>query len=52
VQLVYAYETRGDPERMERAITPASKLTPNPQLRDALLHLLEQPQGDTVTTQE
>jgi hypothetical protein len=52
VQLVYAYESRGDPERMERAIAYASKLTPNAQLRDALLQLQQQRQGDSVGRQE
>ena len=52
VQLVYAYEARGDRERMKRAIALASKLTPNPQLRDALLRLPEQLSGDTVVPQE
>ena len=52
VQLVYAYETRDDPERMERAIAHASKLTPNPELRDALLRLLEQRGGDSIVPQE
>jgi hypothetical protein len=52
VQLVYAYETRGDPERMERAISYASKLTPNAQLRGALLQLLVQTPGESVAPQE
>ena len=52
VQLVYAYEARGDRERMERAIAQASKLTPNPQMKDALLHLLEQPRGDSGVPQD
>lgn len=39
VQLVYAHEARGDVERMERAISYAAQLTPNPELRDALLRL-------------
>ena len=52
VQLVYAYESRGDTERMKRAIGVASKLTPNPQLRDALLQLQEQKLRDTVGPRE
>jgi Protein of unknown function (DUF2723) len=52
VQLVYAYQSRGDRERMERAISHASKLTPNPQLKEALLRLPEQLSGDTVIPQE
>jgi Protein O-mannosyl-transferase TMEM260-like len=52
VQLVYAYESRGDRERMKRAISLASKLTPNPQLKEALLHLPEQLSGDSVVPQE
>jgi hypothetical protein len=39
VQLVYAHEARGDVESMERAISYAAQLTPNPELRDALLRL-------------
>jgi Protein of unknown function (DUF2723) len=45
VQLVYAYDARDDRERMERAIAHASKLTPNLQLKDALLQLLQGPGG-------
>ncbi|MGH7527005.1 MAG: glycosyltransferase family 117 protein, partial [Gemmatimonadales bacterium] len=41
VQLVYAYQQRGDRERMERALVRAEKLSPNPELRAALLGLLE-----------
>jgi hypothetical protein len=52
VQLVYAYQARGDRERMERAIAPASKLTPNPQLKDALLELLTQGPEDSVVPRE
>ena len=43
VQLVYAYQARGDRERMERALQLAVKLSPNPGLRQALLDLLEAP---------
>jgi hypothetical protein len=52
VQLVYAYESRGDRKRMERAIAHAAKLTPNPELKEALLRLREQPGGDSVAPQE
>jgi hypothetical protein len=52
VQLVYAYEAQGDRERMERAIAYASKLTPNAQLREALLQLQKQPLRDSVGRQE
>jgi hypothetical protein len=52
VQLVYAYDARGDRERMERGIGYASKLTPNPQLKDALVQLLKQGPGDSVVPQE
>jgi hypothetical protein len=52
VQLVYAYESRGDSERLERAVGHASKLTPNPQLRDALLEMLQRPAGDSMGPQE
>jgi hypothetical protein len=37
---------------MKRAISLASKLTPNPQLKEALLHLPEQPAGDSAVPQE
>ena len=52
VQLVYAYESRGDNERMQRAIATASKLTPNAQMKEALLHFPEQAQGDSVVPQD
>jgi hypothetical protein len=52
VQLVYAYEARGDRGRLEKAIAHASKLTPNPQLKEALPRLLEQVPGDSVVPQE
>ena len=49
VQLVYAYEAKGEPEGMERAIAHAVQLTPNPDLRDALLRLrLEAREADSV----
>jgi hypothetical protein len=43
VQLVYAYQARGDRERMERALQHAVKLSPNPGLREALEDLLDAP---------
>ncbi len=52
VQLVYAYESRGDRERMKQAISLASKLTPNAQLKEALLHLPEQLTEDSLVPQE
>ena len=52
VQLVYAYEGRGDAERMERAIGYASKLTPNPELQAALTALKDQLPGDSLDPQE
>jgi hypothetical protein len=52
VQLVYAYQAQGDRERMERAIAYASKLTPNPRLKEALLELLTRGPGDSVPPQE
>jgi hypothetical protein len=43
VQLVYAYQARGDRPAMERALRYAEALSPNPELRAALLSLLQQP---------
>jgi hypothetical protein len=43
VQLVYAYQTRGDREAMERALRYAEALSPNPDLRAALLALPNEP---------
>jgi hypothetical protein len=43
VQLVYAYQARGDRAAMERALRYAEALSPNPDLRAALLSLLQQP---------
>jgi hypothetical protein len=43
VQLVYAYQGRGDRKAMERALRYAEALSPNPDLRAALLDLLYQP---------
>ena len=45
VQLVYAYQARGDTARVRRAIDRAVRLSPNPEMRDALLQLSEQPAG-------
>jgi hypothetical protein len=41
VQLAYAYSTRGDTARMERALDYASRLSRNPQIRDALRSLAQ-----------
>jgi hypothetical protein len=43
VQLVYAYKARGDREAMERALRYAEALSPNPDLRAALLALPDEP---------
>jgi Protein of unknown function (DUF2723) len=43
VQLVYAYQDRGDRKAMERALRYAEALSPNPDLRAALLDLLYRP---------
>ena len=43
VQLVYAYRGRGDRTAMERALRYAEALSPNPDLRAALLDLLYRP---------
>ena len=43
VQLVYAHQTRGDRDGMERALQYAIKVSPNPGLREALLELLRTP---------
>jgi hypothetical protein len=43
VQLVYAYQARHDQAAMERALRYAEALSPNPDLRAALLSLLQQP---------
>jgi hypothetical protein len=43
VQLVYAHQARGDRARMERALRWAVKLSPNPELRQALTDLLATP---------
>jgi hypothetical protein len=39
VQHAYAYSTRGDTEKLQRALDYALKLSPNPALRTALLEL-------------
>jgi hypothetical protein len=41
VQLAYAYSTRGDTAKMERALDYASRLSRNPQIRDALRSLAQ-----------
>ncbi len=41
VQLVYAYHGRGDREKAERALLAAGKLSPNPDMREALIQLVE-----------
>ena len=43
VQLVYAHQAAGDRERMERAMQLAVRVSPNPQLREALEDLLAAP---------
>jgi hypothetical protein len=43
VQLVYAAQARGDRQAMERALRYGEALSPNPDLRAALLDLLYQP---------
>ncbi len=43
IQLVYAHQHTGDRERMERAMQAAVKISPNPQLRQALEELLAAP---------
>jgi hypothetical protein len=47
VQLAYAYQASGDRERMERAVQHAVQVSPNPELRRALLDLLRAPSGDS-----
>ena len=39
VQLAYAYSTRGDTEKLQRALDYALKLSPNPAVRAALMEL-------------
>jgi hypothetical protein len=43
VQLVYAYQGRNNRKAMERALRYAEALSPNPDLRAALLDLLYRP---------
>ena len=52
VQLAYAYHARGDRERMERAVQHGVRVSPNPELRRALLDLLRAPPGDSSLPQE
>jgi hypothetical protein len=40
VELVYTYQSRGEREKMDRVLRRAEKLSPNPDLRAALLQLL------------
>jgi hypothetical protein len=47
VQLVYAHQGRGDLERAHKAVEYAIKLSPNADLRDALVQLLQEPQPDS-----
>ncbi len=42
VQMVYAYQSQADREKMERALARAEKLSPNPELRAALLQLVQE----------
>ena len=52
VQLVYAYQGRGEADKARRALEAAVRLSPNPEMRDALTQmLLTQPDGD-ATLQE
>jgi hypothetical protein len=48
VQLVYAQQARGDREGLERALRQAVKLSPNPELREALLELLVAPADSSL----
>ena len=53
MQLVYAYEARGDRARARRAIEGAVKLSTNPEMRTALVQmLLAPPPDDSATLQE
>jgi hypothetical protein len=53
VQLVYAYQGRGDQERARRALARALQLSPNPDMRDALLQMVEATApADSATPQE
>jgi hypothetical protein len=52
VQLAYAYHARDDRERMERAVQYGVRVSPNPELRRALLDLLRAPPGDSSLPQE
>ncbi|HEU5040181.1 MAG TPA: DUF2723 domain-containing protein [Gemmatimonadales bacterium] len=52
VQLVYAYQGRGDAARAERAIGRAVRLSPNPDMREALRQMLGPPPPDSATLGE
>jgi hypothetical protein len=41
VQLVYAHQGRGDREKARRALAGALQLSPNPEMREALLQMVE-----------
>jgi hypothetical protein len=43
VQLAYAYSSRGEPEKLQRALGYALRLSPNPALRAALMELQVRP---------
>ena len=46
VQLAYAHQGRGDAAAARRALEAAVKLSPNPEMREALLQMLETPLPD------
>jgi hypothetical protein len=52
VQLAYAYHALGDRERMERAVQHGVQVSPNAELRRALLDLLRAPPGDSSLLRE
>jgi hypothetical protein len=41
VQLVYAYQGRGEEDKARRALAGALQLSPNPEMREALLQMVE-----------
>ena len=41
VQLVYAYQARGDRQKARRALDAAVRLSPNPEMREALTEMLQ-----------
>ena len=43
VQLVYAYQGRGEQEKARRALDAAVRLSPNPEMREALLEMVGTP---------